>query len=355
MERPRGAGPARVDADIIADGRPREASIRFGWCATAARRRHRGNLSAARAAVGPRQSVTLGPRFCEVEAATGASGSRTAIWRGTKTFRVEAYQIDKEWRNKLTLREIAAIRLRRRHVYQSRPVERRHDAAAAGHRGTGWRGLDAFSDDARQRGRERSCPVITGAATDDPNAEAIKVEYWQSDGITDPTVDPDSVPWTTVGTYPPDVTTIQLPTPAGGADYYAAISYVVSGQQGERLVLGPVTAGDLNISPQLRLTIDVVTGTSYTIAADDAWHHKRFTDGSLVTVTVPTNATAAYPIGGRTRLTQVGGGQIEFAPEDGTVTLNSRDGALRSTAQFAVFEIEKVDTNEWDVLGDVTT
>jgi hypothetical protein len=35
------------------------------------------------------------------------------------------------------------------------------------------------------------------------------------------------------------------------------------------------------------------------------------------------------------------------------VTLNSRAAALAGAGQMAVFEIEKVASDEWDVLGDV--
>jgi hypothetical protein len=106
--------------------------------------------------------------------------------------------------------------------------------------------------------------------------------------------------------------------------------------------------------PSLDLTVETVTATTYTIAATDDWHHKRFTNAAAIAVTVPDHATAAYPVGGRTRMTQAGAGQITLVAAPG-VTLNSRGAALKSAGQMAVLEIEKIGTDEWDVLGDVTT
>lgn len=105
------------------------------------------------------------------------------------------------------------------------------------------------------------------------------------------------------------------------------------------------------------LIIDAVAGAAYTFATGDHMHHKRFGNAGATTATVPKNATDPIPIGTRIRGTAIAAhpaGQVTIAPEDGTVTLNSRGGALKSMGQFSVFEIEKVALNEWDVLGDLT-
>lgn len=116
----------------------------------------------------------------------------------------------------------------------------------------------------------------------------------------------------------------------------------------------PTARDNLGAAPKV-MTIEPVSGTTYTFATADSYKHKRFTNGSAVTATVPKNASDAIPIGTRVRWTAAGAGQVTLTPEDGTVTLNSRGGALKSGGQYAVGEIEKVGTNEWDVLGDVTT
>jgi hypothetical protein len=92
---------------------------------------------------------------------------------------------------------------------------------------------------------------IDGSASDDSSAESILIEIWKSDLVSDPLTSPSSVSWTSVGRYAPDTTHIEITSITGGATYYAAVSYVVSGTRGRQRVLGPVTVGDLDISGQI--------------------------------------------------------------------------------------------------------
>lgn len=97
------------------------------------------------------------------------------------------------------------------------------------------------------------------------------------------------------------------------------------------------------------LSIEPVAGTTYTFVATDAGKHKRFTSATDVTVTVPADV---FEPGDRIRMTAAGTGVVTLV-EDTGVALNSRDNALASAGQMAVFEIECVAANEFDVLGDV--
>jgi hypothetical protein len=74
---------------------------------------------------------------------------------------------------------------------------------------------------------------------------------------------------------------------------------------------------------------------------------------AAVPVTVPPNASVAFPIGTRVRFTSAGAGNSSLVAGAG-VTLNSRAAALTAAGQYSVFEAEKVGTNEWDILGDVS-
>jgi hypothetical protein len=349
------APAARVIADIIADGRPREASVPLRLVRDSGQAQVIAEIYRRLGRLWGRATATLGPRFCELEDGDWVQWQSDRYFGGaTKTFRVEAYQIDKDWRITLTLREIDASVFADDIVYlaDQSNVAMTVPPPPIGAPDAGSWTLSATTLDSA--GASVPALTLTGAS-EDPQAEAIIVEYWKDDGVLDPVADPDSIPWVVAGgRYPPDTQKVDITSIVGTGTYYEAVSYVVSGQQGDRLVLGPVTVGDLDISAQLRLAVDVIAGSSYTIAATDPWRHKRFTNSALVTLTIPTNATAAYPIGGRTRITQAGGGQVQLVAAGG-VTLNSRDGALRSTAQNAVFEIEKVGTDEWDLLGDLGT
>lgn len=100
------------------------------------------------------------------------------------------------------------------------------------------------------------------------------------------------------------------------------------------------------------LTVTADAGAAHTLAAADVWGHRRFTDGVPVTLTVDT--THGFAIGDRARFTQAGAGQVTMVAAVG-VTLNSRSNALKSAGQFAVWELECVGADEFDVLGDLTT
>jgi hypothetical protein len=344
---------ARDTSDILTDGRPREAQITLRLVRDGPQAQVIAEITRRLGRLWGRATVKLGPRFCEIEDGDWIEWTSDRYLGGaTKTFRVDAYSIDEKWQNTLTLREISVSVFADDTPFvldQSSRTTTPPPPDIGSPDSGDWTGSATTIESSGA-----SVPVIeiTGAVPDDENVESIIVEYWLDDGVHDPVSSPDSVTWTLYGTFPPDTTKIDI-TGLNGGTYYVALTYVVSGEPGDRLVLGPLTVSAIDVSGQLLLTIDPITTTTYTIAATDDWHHKRFTNSSAITVTVPTNATAAYPVGARTRLTAAGTGQITLSPAVG-VTLNSRDAALKSTAQFAVFEIEKVATDEWDVLGDVT-
>jgi hypothetical protein len=76
------------------------------------------------------------------------------------------------------------------------------------------------------------------------------------------------------------------------------------------------------------------------------------TAGSGITVTIPTNATTAYPVGTTIDFLQTGAGQITFAPASG-VTLNGTPG-LKTRTQWSSASLFKRATDTWVVLGDLS-
>lgn len=102
----------------------------------------------------------------------------------------------------------------------------------------------------------------------------------------------------------------------------------------------------------ISMTVSTQSGTSYTAVLGDANTYIRFTNGSAVAFTIPPNSSVAFPTGTRIRCTAAGAGTVTLTPGSG-VTLNSRGADLASAGQFAVMEVIKVATDEWDVAGDV--
>jgi hypothetical protein len=99
--------------------------------------------------------------------------------------------------------------------------------------------------------------------------------------------------------------------------------------------------------------VGIVTesGTSRTLGLTDKGKDIRCTSSSATTVTVPPNSSVAFPIGSVVTLTQAGTGQVSVAEGSG-VTVNFAASLTATTAeQFAVVQIKKVATDEWDLFG----
>ena len=94
------------------------------------------------------------------------------------------------------------------------------------------------------------------------------------------------------------------------------------------------------------------TGTTYTLALTDVAKVVTLTNAAAITVTVPTNASVAFPIGTQILLYQGGAGQVTISPA-GSVTVRSQGTKLKITAQYGVAGLLKVATDEWVAFGNL--
>lgn len=92
---------------------------------------------------------------------------------------------------------------------------------------------------------------------------------------------------------------------------------------------------------------------SYTLALGDQCDVIEMNVASANTVTVPTNATAAFSIGTQVTVTQYGAGQTTIAAASG-VTLRSTNNWLKISAQYGSATLVKVATDEWYVIGNLS-
>lgn len=94
------------------------------------------------------------------------------------------------------------------------------------------------------------------------------------------------------------------------------------------------------------------SGTTYTLALTDRGKVVEFTNASAVALTVPTNASVAFPVGTTIGILQYGAGQVTISGAG--VTLRSANG-LKTALQYSTVWIRKRATDEWVVSGDTTT
>lgn len=72
--------------------------------------------------------------------------------------------------------------------------------------------------------------------------------------------------------------------------------------------------------------------------------------GSARTITIPTNASVAFPIGSRIRLLRSGSGTVTIAAAGGVTLLSA--GRTKLRVQGSVGELIKVGTDRWAFTGD---
>lgn len=95
------------------------------------------------------------------------------------------------------------------------------------------------------------------------------------------------------------------------------------------------------------------TGTTYTLVAADQCLLIVCTNGSAITVTVPTNASLALPRGWNCSIMQGGAGQVTIAGSG--ITFQSTPG-LKLRAQYSTAWLTKRHVsgdNTWLVTGDL--
>ncbi len=91
---------------------------------------------------------------------------------------------------------------------------------------------------------------------------------------------------------------------------------------------------------------------SYTTVLGDRDKLVEVSNASGVTVTIPTNASVAYPVGTSIDILQTGAGQVTIAGARG-VTVNATPG-LKLRTQWSSATLFKRATDTWVVFGDLT-
>lgn len=93
--------------------------------------------------------------------------------------------------------------------------------------------------------------------------------------------------------------------------------------------------------------LNAQTGTSYTLALTDSYDIVTMSNASANTLTIPANAAVAFPVGTIIDIVQGDTGATTIQGDTG-VTLNGTSaGSVVITAQFGVYRLVKIATNEW--------
>lgn len=131
------------------------------------------------------------------------------------------------------------------------------------------------------------------------------------------------------------------------ATYPLSEAYV----DGDVLSAADYNATNEGINDLAIATFNAQTGTSYTLVLTDAAKLVTLTNAAAITLTVPTNASVAFPIGTQVLLYQGGAGQVTISS---SATIRSEGSKLKITGQYGLAGLVKVATDEWVAFGNLT-
>jgi len=97
----------------------------------------------------------------------------------------------------------------------------------------------------------------------------------------------------------------------------------------------------------------VQSGTPYTLVLADAGTLVEMSNASANTLTIPPDSSVAFPNGTQILVVQAGAGQTTLVAGSG-VTIRSKDGNLKLSAQWCGVTLIKRNTDNWLAIGDLS-
>lgn len=109
-------------------------------------------------------------------------------------------------------------------------------------------------------------------------------------------------------------------------------------------------------SPKVNLGINTQTGTTYTTVLDDNGKLITLSNASSIAVTIPLNASVAYPVGAQLNFAQLGAGQVTVSGTSGVtvVSTGATASAPKARAQYSTLTAVQTSTDNWIVIGDIS-
>ena len=146
-------------------------------------------------------------------------------------------------------------------------------------------------------------------------------------------------------------TILDLPTNSAltGTEEFDAVQ---GGTTDVKILLSAIAAYVAATNPGLVVTTQA--GTSYTPVLGDANSRIRFTNGAAITLTIPPNASVAFPVGTTIEFVQAGAGVLGVSAGAG-VTVNSNGSLFHTNGQYAVAELTQDAANVWTLCGNLVS
>lgn len=94
--------------------------------------------------------------------------------------------------------------------------------------------------------------------------------------------------------------------------------------------------------------------SSFTLGVSDSGKTIDAESSSAIVITIPKHSTLALPHGTQVAVIRSGSGDVSFAAEDSTVTINSKNSNKKIAARYSSATIVKKSDNVWILIGDLT-
>lgn len=137
----------------------------------------------------------------------------------------------------------------------------------------------------------------------------------------------------------------KLSAAAAGTDYLAPSAKGAANGLASLDGNGKVTPG------QASAQIVSVT-TNKTLALTDAGTLQRVNSSSALTITIPSNASVAFPVGAEVEILRYGSGDVTISPGS-NVTIRCAETSRRIAKQYGGVSLKKLAANEWLLMGNL--
>lgn len=120
-------------------------------------------------------------------------------------------------------------------------------------------------------------------------------------------------------------------------------------------VTDSLALADSAVQPADPISINAQTGTTYTLVLGDAGKYVTMTNASANTLTIPTNASVAFPVGTAINVLMLGAGTTTIAGDTGVTVNGVSAGSGDIQTQYQGVALLKTATDVWNVAGDIGT
>jgi len=107
----------------------------------------------------------------------------------------------------------------------------------------------------------------------------------------------------------------------------------------------------VDVAPD-RAILNTQTGTTYTLVIGDAGKTVTMDNASAMTLTIPANASVAFPVGTTIDVVRKGAGTLTINITSDT--LRSADSYTKLRVQYSSATLTKIGTTEWLLVGDLS-